>query len=88
MEGAVGQSQDLHSHFGKVVRINTDGSVPADNPFVGRADALPEVWSYGHRNIQAAALDPVTGKLWTIEHGRAAATSSTSSARAATTAGR
>jgi glucose/arabinose dehydrogenase len=69
VEGAVGQSQDLHSHFGKVVRINADGSVPADNPFVGRADALPEVWSWGHRNIQAAALDPVTGKLWTIEHG-------------------
>ncbi len=69
VEGAVGQSQDLNSHFGKVVRINTDGSVPADNPFVGRADAKPEVWSYGHRNIEAAALDPVTGKLWVVEHG-------------------
>jgi glucose/arabinose dehydrogenase len=69
VEGAFGQSQDLRSHFGKVVRINADGTVPADNPFVGRADAQPEVWTYGHRNIQAAALDPVTGKLWTIEHG-------------------
>jgi glucose/arabinose dehydrogenase len=69
VEGAVGQSQDLHSHFGKVVRINPDGTVPADNPFVGRSDAAPEVWTYGHRNIQAAALDSATGKLWTIEHG-------------------
>ncbi len=61
-------SQDLNSHFGKVVRINTDGSVPDDNPFAGRSDAKPEIWSYGHRNIQAAALAP-DGKLWTIEHG-------------------
>jgi len=61
-------SQDLNSHFGKVVRINPDGSVPSDNPFVGRSDAKPEIWSYGHRNIQAAALD-LQGKLWTIEHG-------------------
>lgn len=63
------QAQDLGSHFGKVVRINPDGSVPADNPFTGRSDAKPEIWSYGHRNVQAAALDPATGKLWTIEHG-------------------
>ena len=61
-------SQDLNSHFGKVVRLNLDGSVPADNPFVGRDDAKPEIWSYGHRNIQAAALDS-SGKLWVIEHG-------------------
>lgn len=61
-------SQDLNSHFGKVVRLNLDGSVPADNPFVGRSDAKPEIWSYGHRNIQAATLD-AQGKLWTIEHG-------------------
>jgi len=61
-------SQDLNSHFGKVVRLNLDGSVPSDNPFVGRADAKPEIWSYGHRNIQAATLD-TDGKLWTIEHG-------------------
>lgn len=61
-------SQDLNSHFGKVVRLNLDGSVPSDNPFVGRNDAKPEIWSYGHRNIQAATLD-AAGKLWTIEHG-------------------
>jgi glucose/arabinose dehydrogenase len=61
-------AQDLNSHFGKVVRLNPDGSVPEDNPFVGRSDAKPEIWSYGHRNIQAAALDS-EGKLWTIEHG-------------------
>lgn len=64
-----GQAQDLNSHLGKVVRLNEDGTVPDDNPFVGRKDAKPEIWSYGHRNIQAAALDPKTGKLWTIEHG-------------------
>jgi glucose/arabinose dehydrogenase len=62
------QSQDLNSHFGKIVRINTDGSVPQDNPFVGRSDAKPEIWSYGHRNIQAANLD-ASGRLWNIEHG-------------------
>ncbi len=63
------KSQDLNTHFGKVVRIHADGSVPKDNPFVSRKDALPEVWSYGHRNIQSAALHPQTGKLWTVEHG-------------------
>jgi glucose/arabinose dehydrogenase len=62
------QAQDLGSHFGKVIRINPDGSVPQDNPFVGRSDAKPEIWSYGHRNEQAAALDPA-GRLWTVEHG-------------------
>jgi glucose/arabinose dehydrogenase len=66
-EGRV-QSQDLASHFGKVIRLRLDGSVPADNPFVGQAGAKPEIWSYGHRNIQAATLDP-QGRLWTIEHG-------------------
>ncbi len=63
------QAQDLGSHFGKVIRINTDGSVPPDNPFVGRAGAKPEIWSYGHRNVQAATVDSATGKLWTVEHG-------------------
>jgi glucose/arabinose dehydrogenase len=63
------QAQDLSSLLGKIVRINTDGSVPRDNPFVGRAGARPEIWSYGHRNIQAAALHPRTGQLWTVEHG-------------------
>jgi glucose/arabinose dehydrogenase len=63
------QAQDLGSHLGKVVRINQDGSVPRDNPFVDRSNALAEIWSYGHRNIQAAALHPDSGKLWVIEHG-------------------
>ncbi|MGI8725832.1 MAG: PQQ-dependent sugar dehydrogenase [Methyloceanibacter sp.] len=61
--------QDLKSHLGKVVRINPDGSVPDDNPFVGKDDALPEIWSYGHRNVQGGAINPKTGKLWTIEFG-------------------
>jgi len=61
--------QDLSSTIGKIVRINADGSVPRDNPFIGRQGARPEIWSYGHRNIQAAALDPATGQLWTVEHG-------------------
>jgi aldose sugar dehydrogenase len=69
LPAAMVQSQDLNSHFGKVIRLNLDGSVPADNPFVGRADSKPEIWSYGHRNVQAATIDSATGKLWTIEHG-------------------
>jgi len=64
-----GQAQDLDSHLGKVVRIFPDGSVPDDNPFVGQPGALPEIWSYGHRNIQAMAINPETGQLWEIEHG-------------------
>ncbi|MGK9170263.1 PQQ-dependent sugar dehydrogenase [Inquilinus limosus] len=63
------QAQQLNSHLGKVIRIWPDGSVPEDNPFAGRKDALPEIWSYGHRNIQGAALDPDTGVLWINEHG-------------------
>jgi glucose/arabinose dehydrogenase len=63
------QAQDLSSGIGKIVRINPDGSIPRDNPFVGRRDARPEIWSYGHRNIQAAELHPETGQLWTVEHG-------------------
>jgi glucose/arabinose dehydrogenase len=62
-------AQDLSVTIGKVVRINPDGSAPRDNPFVGRSGARPEIWSYGHRNVQAAALDPQTGQLWTVEHG-------------------
>jgi glucose/arabinose dehydrogenase len=61
--------QDLATDIGKVVRIRTDGSIPADNPFVGREGVRPEIWSYGHRNIQGAALHPATGELWTHEHG-------------------
>ncbi|MEX1152412.1 PQQ-dependent sugar dehydrogenase [Parvibaculum sp.] len=63
------QAQDLNSHLGKVVRIFPDGSVPEDNPFVNEDGALPEIWSYGHRNQQGAALHPETGILWTHEHG-------------------
>lgn len=63
------QAQDLDSHLGKVIRIRPDGSVPEDNPFVERQGALPEIWSYGHRNIQGAALHPETGVLWVNEHG-------------------
>ena len=63
------QAQDLKSGLGKIVRINKDGSIPKDNPFVGRDDALPEIWSYGHRNSQGAFLHPVTGELWELEHG-------------------
>ena len=63
------QAQKLNSSFGKVIRINPDGSIPKDNPFVGRKDAQPAIWSYGHRNIQAAALHPETGALWEVEHG-------------------
>ena len=61
-------AQRLDGHLGKVMRINADGTVPQDNPFVGRADAKPEIFSLGHRNIQAAAFDP-QGRLWTVEHG-------------------
>jgi glucose/arabinose dehydrogenase len=61
--------QNLGTTIGKVVRINADGSVPRDNPLVNRAGALPEIWSFGHRNVQAAALHPQTRELWTIEHG-------------------
>ncbi|MBA3548512.1 MAG: PQQ-dependent sugar dehydrogenase [Nannocystis sp.] len=63
------QAQQLDSAFGKVIRIRPDGSVPADNPLVGRNDALPEIWSWGHRNLQAAALHPETGQLWVVDHG-------------------
>lgn len=62
-------AQDLTNHLGKVVRINTDGTVPKNNPFVSLKSALPEIWSYGHRNVQGASIDPSTGKLWTNEHG-------------------
>ncbi|MDF9757629.1 PQQ-dependent sugar dehydrogenase [Pseudomonas hunanensis] len=62
-------SQDLDKLQGKVVRILPDGEVPKDNPFVGRDNVRPEIWSFGHRNQQGAALNPWTGKLWTHEHG-------------------
>lgn len=62
-------AQDLGTHLGKVIRINADGTVPKDNPFVGREGARPEIWSYGHRNMQGAFVHPETGQLWTTEHG-------------------
>ena len=62
-------AQTLDNHLGKVIRIAPDGSAPKDNPFVGRDDAKPEIWSYGHRNSQGATIHPVTGKLWMHEHG-------------------
>ena len=61
-------AQKLDNHIGKVVRVHKDGSVPPDNPFVGRAGALPEIWSYGHRNAQGATLAP-DGRYWMHEHG-------------------
>ncbi len=63
------QAQNLDSLLGKIVRINSDGSVRADNPFVGQPGVRPKIWSYGHRNVEGAALNPATGELWTIEHG-------------------
>ena len=63
------RAQALDDHIGTLVRLHDDGRVPADNPFVGRDDALPEIYSYGHRNMQGAALHPETGQLWTHEHG-------------------
>lgn len=62
-------AQTLDNHYGKIVRINPDGTVPADNPFVDQPGAKPEVFSYGHRNLQGAALHPESGVLWTHEHG-------------------
>ena len=62
------QAQQLDSHMGKVLRINPDGSVPSDNPFVGQGNARSEIWTLGHRNVQAAALDE-QGQLWVVEHG-------------------
>lgn len=62
-------AQDLNNHLGKVLRLTKDGTAPADNPFAGRAGALPEIWSYGHRNIQGMARDPETGRIFVNEHG-------------------
>ncbi len=62
-------AQRLDTHLGKIVRLADDGSIPADNPFVGREDARGEIWSFGHRNPQGLAVDPATGRLWETEHG-------------------
>jgi aldose sugar dehydrogenase len=63
------EAQNLGNHIGKVIRIRPDGSVPPDNPFVGRQGAKPETWSYGHRNSQGLARHPATGQIWEHEHG-------------------
>lgn len=63
------QAQDLASHAGKILRLNLDGSVPVDNPYVNKLGAKPEIWSYGHRNPQGLAFDAATNRLWSIEHG-------------------
>lgn len=62
-------AQDLSNHNGVIVRLHDDGRVPGDNPFAGRNDALPEIWSYGHRSPQGLAIHPMTGDLWMTEHG-------------------
>ena len=62
------QAQQLDSHMGKILRIRPDGSAPTDNPFAGQPNALPEIWTLGHRNVQAAAFDP-QGRFWVVEHG-------------------
>jgi aldose sugar dehydrogenase len=62
-------AQDLLDHMGTTLRLHDDGRVPTDNPFVGRTDALPEIWSYGHRNAQGMAVHPETNEVWQNEHG-------------------
>jgi glucose/arabinose dehydrogenase len=62
-------AQDLTNHHGKMIRLHDDGRVPADNPFVNQAGAKPEIWSYGHRNVQGIAIHPETGDVWANEHG-------------------
>ena len=62
-------AQNLSNHLGTIVRLNPDGSIPEDNPFIEQADAKDEIWSYGHRNIESAAIDPATNKLWVVEMG-------------------
>lgn len=63
------RAQRLEQHIGKIVRLHDDGRVPADNPFNGNSEVLPEIFSLGHRNVQGAAVHPVSGKIWTHEHG-------------------
>ena len=62
-------AQDLGTHSGSILRLKIDGSVPDDNPLVNRTDALPEIWSYGHRSPQGLVIHPETGDLWESEHG-------------------
>lgn len=63
------RAQDINDHAGSLLRLNDDGSIPEDNPFVGRDDARAEIWSYGHRNIQGLIVHPETGEIWATEHG-------------------
>ncbi|HIP79678.1 MAG TPA: PQQ-dependent sugar dehydrogenase, partial [Kiloniellaceae bacterium] len=63
------ESQNLGNHIGTVIRLNDDGSVPEDNPFLGQAGAQPEIYSYGHRNVQGMTLHPESGEIWSHEHG-------------------
>jgi aldose sugar dehydrogenase len=63
------QAQRLDGLLGKIVRLHPDGTIPKDNPFVGKDGVRPEIWSFGHRNVQAATLHPTTGELWEVEHG-------------------
>lgn len=63
------RAQQLDNHLGKILRLHDDGTVPTDNPFINFPNAKPEIWSYGHRNIQGAAIHPPTGELWAHEHG-------------------
>lgn len=63
------QAQNLRSHLGKIIRLNDDGSIPKDNPFVKNAKATPEIWSYGHRNIQGITFDAASKRVWATEHG-------------------
>jgi aldose sugar dehydrogenase len=67
--GVMQQAQNPSNHQGTIIRIHDDGRIPSDNPFVGRSDALPEIWAYGVRNPQGLALHPQTGELWETEHG-------------------
>jgi glucose/arabinose dehydrogenase len=66
---ALDSAQTLNNHFGKILRVHEDGRAPDDNPFVNTPDALPEIWSYGHRNPQGMDIHPLNGKLWVNEHG-------------------
>ncbi len=67
--GDKSRAQDINDHAGSLIRINKDGSIPKDNPFVNKSGAKPEIYTYGNRNMQGIAMHPVTGDVWTVEHG-------------------